>query len=305
MLCCIEALNLGLEDNPVHDERPLLILGGYSYGSLITSCLPPYKVVARMFETPPQDSAAFEIKSRAEKLGRDLKAFFGVRRGGSLRRGRPSLRGADPDSPLAKRGVAMGGYESGAASRRISRESSRRSIDGERVRQSLDRARQRIRSHISADQSVPANPPLPTQDPVGGMQINHPQLAYLLVSPLLGPVSMLTTMFIRPTFECRNPQTGGVEWRDESNKEAKLTEHATCLIYGTKDVFTSSRRLHRWAESLRKQAPSTLTVHEVEGAGHFWVEKGMSTQLQSSVKGWLSELQSAAYSPISHQALTD
>lgn len=292
MLCCINTLvrdaGATSPSQPRTSRPPLLILGGYSYGSLITSCLPPYAFVSSLFETVGEDSAEAEIKSRAQKTARDLGAYFEMLRNGTIGRGRSSLRVTDAVSPT-KRGIAMGGYDSEAASRRISRESSRRSIDGEKVRRSLDRARQRIRSRVSSDQYMhpPPTPPSRQGEPV---ELLEPELAYLLVSPLLPPVSMFTTMFSKPSFEKRDVKTGRIAVKDTSNRDQKFSEHPSCFIYGNKDVFTSDKKLRKWADELHQRASSTFCSYEVAEAGHFWSEKGAVGRLQSSLKDWLTTI---------------
>jgi pimeloyl-ACP methyl ester carboxylesterase len=295
MLCCISKIErdaasmLPTQNEP--SRAPLLILGGYSYGSLITSCLPACDVVSKLFVSPEEDTAEAEIKSRAQITARDLAAYFEMLRNGSIGRGRSSLRVPDATSPT-KRSVAMGGYDSEAASRRISRESSRRSLDGERVRRSLDRARQRIRTRVSSDQyaSKPPTPPSPqTYEPVH-RELVKPEVSYLLVSPLLPPTSLFTTMFSKPTFEKRDSKTGRTIIKDNDHKDQKFLQHPTCFIYGGRDVFTSDRKLRKRADDLHQKASATFVSYEVSEAGHFWVEKGASARLQSALKDWVVTL---------------
>lgn len=296
MICCISTLERDTGSNsPAKlqaSRPPLLILGGYSYGSLIASCLPSYEFVAQLFSASEEDSAEAEIRSRAQMTARDLGAYFEMLRNGSLGRGRSSLRVSGAVSPT-KRGIAMGGYDSEAASRRISRESSRKSLDGERVRRSLDRARQRIRSRVSSDQYAtnPPTPPSPRRFEAKPFELLEPEVSYLAISPLLPPVSMLTTMFSRPTFEKRNPKTGHITARDKGDRNQKFLEHASCFIYGSKDVFTSDKKLRKWADEIHQKASATFSSYEVSEAGHFWTETEASARLQSSVKDWLVTMQ--------------
>ncbi len=188
-----------------------------------------------------------------------------------------------------------GGYNSEAASRRIGRESSRISFDGELVRKSIDRARQRLTKRSNSDRdansSASSTPATPPPDDVA------PNIAYLIVSPLLSPVSALITMFTKPSFERQGPGNH-VLYKDKSPKEEKFLNHPTCLIYGGKDVFTSSKKIKRWADELHSRATSSFSAYQVENAGHFWTEPGAPNKLQSSVEEWLSVLlSSTGYQP--------
>lgn len=293
MLCCISTLERDAAPaspiSPQLPRSPLLILGGYSYGSLITSCLPPCELVSRLFDVTGEDTAEAEIKSRAQKTARDVGAYFEMLRNGSIGRGRSSLRVSDAVSPT-KRRIAMGGYDSEATSRRISRESSRRSLDGERVRRSLDRARHKIRSRVASDQ-YPTAPSTPPSRQGGFLEMRQPAIAYLLISPLLGPISMFTTMFSKPIFEKRDPQTGRIVAKDKGNRDQKFSEQPTCFIYGNKDVFTSDRKLKKWADDLHHRASATFCSYAVAEAGHFWSEAEASQRLQSTLKDWLMTIQ--------------
>jgi alpha/beta superfamily hydrolase len=277
-------------------KAPLLILGGYSYGSLIASCLPSYEIVHSIFTQTDTGSTEAEIRSRADKAGRDLAAYFAMSRSGSIGRGRSSLRVSDIDSS-PKRNVAMGGYDSSeAASRRISRDSSRVSFDGERVRRSLDRVGQRIRAQVSSNEhevATEVHTPV-VESPVGlGFSMREElvkaNVVYLLVSPLLGSVSLATTMFSRPTFELRDRHTGRVRIKDTLRQEDKLVDRKTCIVYGTKDVFVAERKARKWAEGLSARS-RLVTWSQIEGAGHFWIEKGAMDGLLRVVKAWLPSI---------------
>ena len=274
------------EGSSGHLDPPLLILGGYSYGSLITSCLPPPELVDMLFQDVRDGSAESEIKQRAEKTGRDLLGYVDMHRNGTLSRGRSSKR--TPQSPSSpSHGVAMGGYESEAANRRISRESSRKSLDMEKIRRSVDRTRQRIMTRTKSDHDIHTPPtPIPYLTP----KATKPEVAYLIVSPVLPPVSGFTTMFTKPTFERVDRQTGKIFMRDTASKDNKFVASPTCLIYGNKDMFTSSKKVQKWARDLSSRAGPSFSSYEIEGAGHFWTEENVSQRLQESIAKWISTL---------------
>lgn len=271
---------------------PKLILGGYSYGSLIASCLPPVELVSMLFQQVQEGSAESEINHRAEKLARDLVGFIEAHHPESLDRGRPRDQVVDsPSSP--SRGLAMGGYESEAASRRISRDFSRRSLDTEKIRRSIDRTRQRILARTKSDQDINF-PSTPCTNPAN--RSPAPTIAYLLISLILPPASGFTTMFMRPTFERRESQTQKIVVKDTSPKDEKFAQTPTCLIYGAKDLFTSSKKLQKWARERQSQADSMFTTHEIERAGHFWVEGDVDQRLQASIASWLVSLEQHTFS---------
>ena len=320
-----------------HEQRkePVLILGGYSYGSLITSCLPDHALVSGLFHNAEVDVdlTEIEIRGRADKAGRDLAAYFSVSEQEVLGRGRASLRIPPTNASPMKRSIAMGGYESSeaeaaAVSSRASRESSRVSLSfeggSERMRRSMDRTRHKIRTHINSSSvdsdpssavtgttSTPISPDVPAvvvspiNNKVGGgvstFKIPHLEIAYLVVSPLLGQVSMFTTMFSKPIFEMRDGRTGKVSTKDaSSDRDDKFTraKRKTCFIWGTKDVFTPSKKVTKWVDGLKKKSDEAarggetgrVTSHEIQGAGHFWVEEGAMKGLLDGVKAWLDEL---------------
>jgi pimeloyl-ACP methyl ester carboxylesterase len=277
-------------------RAPTLILGGYSYGSLIASCLPSYEIVDSIFTQAGPGSTEAEIRNRADKAGRDLLAYFAMSRSGSIGRGRSSLRVSDIDSS-PKRNVAMGGYDSSeAASRRISRDSSRVSFDGEKVRRSLDRVGQRIRAQVSSsERDSPAEIHTPTVETPSELvspareELVKVQIVYLLISPLLGSVSLATTMFSRPTFELRDRKTGRVRIKDTLRQEDKLVDRKTCIVFGTKDVFVAERKARKWAEGLSARNRQ-VSWSQIEGAGHFWIEKGAMDGLLRVVQAWLPSI---------------
>jgi len=113
----------------------------------------------------------------------------------------------------------------------------------------------------------------------------------LLVSPILPPIAGFTTLFTKPTFERRDKQNQKITVRDQSSKDEKFATRPTCLIFGSRDSFTSSKRLQKWSSGLQSQAKSTFCSNEIEGAGHFWTEADAPRQLQASIANWLLMLE--------------
>ncbi|ETI29239.1 phosphatidylserine decarboxylase [Cladophialophora carrionii CBS 160.54] len=256
----------GAEEQRCRYPPPLLILGGYSYGSMIASHLPPIDLVVELFKLETPDSAGTEIKRRAEELSRDARAYFDMYSASTTL----TVAGS-PGTPRGqirktKPGVIMGGYESG----RISRENSRKSIDTERIRQSLDRVRRKIGSQAdspstpSSSASVTEAATSPLAEPAPTVL---PDVAYLIVSPILSMAASFTTMFSKLRFVAK-----GLQGASASEGEFhQLTVHPCCCLYGNKDVFTSARKLQRWTEELKARPGSRFMAVEAD-AGHFWRE---------------------------------
>lgn len=277
----------GTEDDTVtlRQGPPILVLGGYSYGSMIASHLPSSDVVVDLFKSAEQDSSETEIKRRAEDLSRDARAYLSMHAAQPTQspgRGRGRGQGMKPRPE-----VIMGGYDSDAAGKRVSRETSRKSIDAEKIRQSFDKVRRKISSQASST-STPSSAAVPTEEAL----MILPEVAYLIVSPILSVTAGLTTMFSKLKFTVRGRDIGPS--LDEEFHE--LTAHPCCCIYGNKDSFTSARKLRRWTEELQSRANSRFTAIEAD-AGHFWHETAGIVRLRQGLSGFLDGLGLVPSSP--------
>ena len=269
--------------SPIHSGEPLanhpgtprgqmtLILGGYSYGSLIATHLPPYEVILERFAHVSQGTAEAEIRLRASSLAmqwnRDAQMHCEINRGRSLKA--PSVHGSSRSSIT----LAMGGDESEPGTRRSSRES-RRSLDV--VRRSLERSHIHIGRRISGE--LPTS--VETAQPLSPVQLKSPRICFLLVSPLLPPISSLATFFSSSS----KPKS------IETDIEQTLADHPTLAIYGNRDVFTSQKKLRVWALALRRRPSSLFRFHEVPGAGHFWREHDAEEEMRRQVRMWVEGL---------------
>lgn len=273
-------------DMSVRAGQPVrLVLAGYSYGSMIASHLPSADVVARIFRSPLPDSAEAEVRLRASNLAQLRKQDIQTRRRNRMQaRGRSSLKVSHAVNGNSH-AISVGGYESESTSRRISRESSRKSLDVS-VRQSLDRVRERF---TSKQANCTEDTPVETM-PVSDLKLAAPEACYLLVSPLLPPIASFTTMFSSLSFAAKKSSAALASDIPASTPNMELVLHPSCAVYGDRDTFTSRKKLRKWAEHLKQISNSQFRFFEVEGAGHFWQEKGSMDRMKSSIEEWLGTL---------------
>jgi pimeloyl-ACP methyl ester carboxylesterase len=244
-----------------------LVIGGYSYGSLIVNFLPATEHILLRYEKVSKGTAEAEIRLRAISLSaqwnRDATCY---------REAQHARRSTSSDvlsrSPRAM-AVAIGGDESDPGTRRRSHEG-RRSLDA--VRRSMDRSRMKLglRQH---SRSSEISERVVIEESLAPVRILPLETRYLLISPLLPPVSLFATMF-----SIRLP-----------NAEDKFVRNASIAIYGEDDFFASPRKLRRWAERLKGQHGSQFQLSEVSGAGHFWREEGSDSRMRSVIRGWLQD----------------
>ena len=272
------SINIPTDRFDAVNSSMVLILGGYSYGSMICTHLPSTETIVQRFASVVKGSAEAEIRLRALHLStqwnKEARLMNETRRGRSLRIPE-SLQ--DPS-----RSISMGGDESEPGTRRPSRES-KRSLD--HIRRSMDHSKKRlgIRNHSSTE--ITMSPALEERT---GPEISRPTTYYLLISPLLPPVSMFATMFSK----LKAHQQGSLEDSAVANTHVKdkLTSCTTLAIYGDKDFFTSQKKVRKWAEHLAGAAESRFRFREIGGAGHFWHEQGVEGQMRSAIRDWTQDI---------------
>lgn len=246
------------------DEPSVVILGGYSYGSLILKHLPPLPSILHPFSAPISGTAAEEILLRARKLADQTNlARLNVLQ--SHERGR-----RDKTGHRQTLSVTLGGEETPSDRRRSSREV-RRSMDGYR-RHSYDLGdRLRSISHRRRKEEIPATPVV-----AGNLSISMPDVRYLLISPLTLPLSVLAA-----------PALGQMFWsRPKEKSQDVIGKHTSLAVYGDHDVFSSVKKIREWTEQLKAEPASRFSSVEVAGAGHFWVEAGVEEKLRSALREW-------------------
>ena len=259
----------------------VLVVGGYSYGSLLAINLPSIENILRHFEDVAHGTAEAECRLRA--LALSTRWISEVRqdrdRGGNLK---------VPDTTERHtRTVSVGGEESEPGTRK-SRDS-RRSIDV--VRRSVERSRAKLGYRKSIQILAPSSPSL--EENLAHVGISHPKTYYLLISPLLPPISTFATMFTKLGVS-RKAQDQSSKHDSTSHRlhseNHKLQKHPTLAIYGDKDFFTSQKKLRKWAEQLNEASESQFRFSEIQGAGHFWREVGVEGQLRGVIRNWIANV---------------
>ncbi|MCJ1319158.1 hypothetical protein MMC15_004491 [Xylographa vitiligo] len=258
------------------DRGMTLLIGGYSYGSLITSNLPTTESIISHFSTVHKGTSEAEIRLRAFRMSTQWNAEVALRpmRGRAL--------GPIKTSATSTHAITFGGEESEPSTRRSSRDS-RISLD--LVRRSIDHSRARRSStRRSTDIDVPL-----LEERLESMRVADPHTIYLLISPLLPPISMFATMFSKPgaPLKWQSGSPGTTDGTLYPIVEDKFRNHATLAIFGDKDFFTSHKRLRKWAEQLTSTIDSHFTFHEIHKAGHFWHEEGVDAEMRKCIREWL------------------
>lgn len=354
----------GEEGKDDHAAAPIhLILAGYSYGSLIASRLPPLSAMLASFygkansssASPPPGSTASEILLRAQHLASDTVAA-------ALREQQRSNDGAGGPRNQQKqqkqqqllqlqRGpVTFGGEESDPDARRRSREAARRN------RRSFEAARsgtEKLRKMVVGDvgwgrghhhRSGTRSPGSAVEEEAeegeeevndvregdegrakgGAVTVPRCEVAFLLISPLLSPTSLV----IAPGLTAVPPGlsalpglgfavgwfAGGGGGRTQQQQQHATTtgaassgsvatpevgivdpllKHPTLAVWGENDSFTSGKRLKRWVKAMQENAVAGelgFRGVEVEGASHFWQERGVMARLRAEVRDWAGKI---------------
>ncbi|GIJ82235.1 hypothetical protein Asppvi_000741 [Aspergillus pseudoviridinutans] len=196
-----------------------LILGGYSYGSMVASHLPTVDVVAGLFSEGDSATSFHQVRQAAKEL-----STLSIK----------SVRGTD-----------MPSTSSNFASREYS---------------------------------------TTVED------VTRTTISYLLVSPLLPPVNLLLTSFSK--------LSSGLAVKTPTQSKQilcpkpadQLCSYRTLAIYGNQDTFTSSHKLRKWASDLSQAAHSQFQSAEIDGAGHFWREKGVESRASEALRNWLHHI---------------
>ncbi|KAI6998671.1 hypothetical protein KC360_g1050 [Hortaea werneckii] len=273
----------------IGSDRPpplQIIFGGYSYGSLVLARVPPPEAITHRLREATTGTAAYEITIRARTLAeRTWKATQEAVENSARGRGQGSARSTPPVtfSPLT-----MGGEETDSSERRRSRESKRALSRARKSAQLPHRIKAHRREHSEKRSRFSHDPQRSEDDvPREGQDRAEEQAVnpkYLLISPVLLP---LTTLLCPPGPSI--PFVGMARHSDAGNGGYSFTNHNTLALFGTADVFTSSKRLQTWAEKQKTSNPQ-FEWKEIEDAGHFWHREGAMEALEERIASWVKGL---------------
>ena len=275
------------EDAP---ERPVLLLGGYSYGAIITTHLPPLGAILQSFLSPDLDSHAGQVRLRAQHLADQENLVLGSARAAMLEHHNQHI----PRSS-SKRGVRIGGDEGGSP--RKSHESHGRrsfSLDAEdKIRRGVHdlvaKARSGRHGHRPSTATAGTKMEVEVEKPSEGpmdriLDLIRPQPAYLLVSAPQGLATHLATLSLIPSAWSKNKSPVDLA------AEEKLIRNPTLAVYGDADSFTPAAKLRTWKTKMEGRDGSLFRGVEVATGGHFWVEEGVLERLKGAVGEFAGKL---------------
>lgn len=245
---------------PQGQASPVVILGGYSYGSLILRHLPPVPTILQNFANCLPGSSAHETILRAHKIA-DQSNLEWTNIAHNEARERHKRRGHE-NNPI----VIMGGEETTPEKRRRSRDV-RRSLDNHTGYKRRTPLRSISLRHHEGAQVLPPEQHKST--------LVVPEIRYLLISPLAVPISMLLA-----------PALGRKFWHKEEGYKEAFSKHTSLAIYGDQDAFSSVKKLRNWIALLKTEAGTHFSSVEIVGAGHFWVEHHVEEELRAALSKW-------------------
>ncbi|KAK6333066.1 hypothetical protein TWF718_010890 [Orbilia javanica] len=110
--------------------------------------------------------------------------------------------------------------------------------------------------------------------------------SWLLVSPLLPPVSMFLNL---PNPMAWFPAKKRKEEEEQLEDEVE-DERDVLAVYGTDDMFTGIGRYRNWVKGKMERSGGRFRGIEVDGAGHFWMqEEEWMVKLRDGVNIWIEE----------------
>lgn len=269
---------LPFENQEASKHHIQLLLGGYSFGSLILVRLPSIASMIHTIETAEQGTSGAEIFLRARELARQTqRTLRETRRPSTPRAHKHSISG----SHLSSSPVRIGGEETDPTERRRrSKDLHGRSLSA--MREMPHRIRTHIRRHSGSGQhQTETSRESPPRSSIQGTPLV--KVRYLLVSPVLFPLS---TVPLPPGLSF--PKVNATD----GNAGVLSLKNPSFLAFGDSDHFTSAKRLRQWGERLAGESDGRWEWTQVIGAGHFWREDGALAQLEAALVKWIqSEMQ--------------
>ncbi|KXG53702.1 uncharacterized protein PGRI_007520 [Penicillium griseofulvum] len=114
-------------------------------------------------------------------------------------------------------------------------------------------------------------------------------ISYLLVSPLLPPISQFITLFSNLSLNLKTEASGGPHIPCPRPADQQSTHH-TLALFGDQDTFTSAGKLQRWSDEMVHIPRSQFQFRMIDGAGHFWRENGAEARARHALKEWLCQI---------------
>ncbi|EMC94501.1 hypothetical protein BAUCODRAFT_124120 [Baudoinia panamericana UAMH 10762] len=270
-----------------------LLLGGYSYGSLVLARLPPVSAIVARFERALEGTASWETMLRASSFAHQTLQTLEDTSSQPASRGRNwKPEDATSDSPKRAKAspVVVGGEETEPMTRRHSRDSKR---SADLVRVSAAGVARRILPRVRRSSDLGEHSRWNGEHGEhGGTATGHGMhllvpvnVSYLIASPVVLPFTTLLCPPGPPSVALSVSKSSAANGTSGS----LFLQHPTLAVFGTTDSFTSSRRLRSWAEKQAQLSKaSSFRWRQVGGAGHFWTEDGAMRALQAEVADWLS-----------------
>jgi hypothetical protein len=121
----------------------------------------------------------------------------------------------------------------------------------------------------------------PTEDPDFHVLTT---ISYLLVSPLLPPVSNLLTSFT--TLSLKVQGSSQSQTLSCPNPADQLSTHRSLALAGSLDSFVSASKLEKWSDEIAHMPGSQFQFRMIDGADHFWRE---NERARLVLRVWLFE----------------
>ncbi|KAL8730868.1 MAG: hypothetical protein Q9166_003795 [cf. Caloplaca sp. 2 TL-2023] len=224
------------------------VLGGYSYGALLTRWLPNVPAILGRFSKVLKTSTEAEIRHRASRLAAvTVIDILSNELYPSARESRRSKSKLLIDKNRAEEKKTHIGYLQTPFVRKHERNSWPDEKDGE----------------------GPFD-----EDFIKRVEVPTPKIHYLLISLLLGKAASFVTGFkkLRKT--------------DTDVMDEKFMFNTTAIIHGFKDRISSVWKIEVWGGYLQDNSEDRCQIVSVRKAGHFWREKGAMDKLREHLAEW-------------------
>ncbi|GAB7353666.1 hypothetical protein MBLNU459_g4072t1 [Dothideomycetes sp. NU459] len=311
---------------PRSDEQMVVLLAGYSYGSLIASHLPPTNILVSRFRDPSLGSPAHSILLRARTLADQTNDTLSDQRGRHLTLHSPHRHRKTPSHP-----IVYGGDEgSPSASPAAGADSSTGTHAGADIIRRSAELPQRIRSHIRKRSSRTSVLASPSKKPgavsraaSGASDVSNPATvksaaaaaaaaattaasvdgAAAEMTAAAAAAAAVTPANIRTAYLLISPLLPPLStvlvpgmpwsllpWRADSGKSSAasaMLANPALAVFGSEDGFTAAKKLCVWGDRMKGQS-SGFEWRRVDGAGHFWREEGVDGELRGIIGAWVA-----------------